>query len=90
MAKKPETNVSNELMYKTLKSVQAQVSELPKLRTEIHELHTLVRDGFSSLKAHIVAAHSDQIMLEQRMLTLEADMHRVKRQLGINSNELPQ
>jgi BMFP domain-containing protein YqiC len=47
------------------------------------QLHTLTREGFSALKAHIVAAHADQIMLEQRILSLEAEMHRVKKRLHI-------
>ncbi|MGH6795287.1 MAG: hypothetical protein ACREDH_08845 [Methylocella sp.] len=85
MVKKQDSNVSNELIFKQVKSMQTHVAEIPKLRTEIHELHTLVREGFSALKAHIVAAHSDQLMLEQRMLTLEADMHRVKQRLDIGS-----
>jgi hypothetical protein len=33
-----------------------------------------------------VAAHTDQIMLEQRILTLEADMQRLKQRLDIGSD----
>ena len=83
MAKKPESNVSNELLFKQIKSMQANVAKIPKLESGIHDLHTLIREGFSALKSHIVAAHTDQIMLEQRILSLEAEMHRVKQRLDI-------
>ena len=49
-------------------------------------MHTLAREGFAALKSHIVAAHTDQIMLEQRILSLEAEMQRVKKRLHIGSD----
>ena len=49
MTKKTESNVSNELIFKNIKSMQATVAQIPKLQSGIHDLHTLIREGFSAL-----------------------------------------
>ena len=44
MAKKHESNVSNELIFKHIKAMQANVAEIPKLRSEIHEPDASIND----------------------------------------------
>lgn len=76
--------VSNELIFETLKSLRAEVNDL---KAEIIGMQTSMREGFSSLKSHIIAHHSDQYGLEQRMLTLENWMLRVRRELEISDSD---
>lgn len=78
--------ISNELIYKTLQSIQEQVARIPKLEAQIMGLEMLARENFASLKSHIMAHHSDQFSLEQRMMNLENWMIRIRRELEIHDN----
>lgn len=45
-----------------------------------------MRDSFASLKGHLHASHSDQLALEQRMLSLENWMIRIRREMDVTEH----
>jgi hypothetical protein len=76
-------NVSNELIFETLKSMQGQ---LKSLNQDVISLQRTVVDGFSALKSHIMTHHGDQFSLETRMATLENWMIRLRREMEITDS----
>ena len=79
-------NISNELIYETLKTAQAHVSRIPKIEADLADLQALVRDSFISLKTHLHATHADQLGLEQRMLSLESSVLRIRREMELTDH----
>ncbi len=56
--------ISNELIFETLKSMQVQIKQN---NLDVVNMQRSMLDNFSSLRAHIMAHHSDQFSLEQRI-----------------------
>ena len=75
--------ISNELIFETLKSMQAQIKQNNQ---DVVNMQRSMLDNFSSLRAHIMAHHSDQFSLEQRMATLENWMLRIRREMDITDH----
>lgn len=69
-------NVSMELMDERLRDIQSRLSDLPKIRNEMHE-------GFASVKGYLASFLKDQSILEERLAGLEVEMDRVKRRLEL-------
>jgi hypothetical protein len=55
------SEVNYELIRDILRSIQGDVSELKKMR---HEM----REGFASVRSHLVAMKTDHGMLERRLM----------------------
>jgi septal ring factor EnvC (AmiA/AmiB activator) len=73
------TEPNYELIRDILRNLQADVSELKKMR---HEM----REGFASIRSHLVAMKTDHGMLERRLMDAEIDIDRVKTRLDLNDD----
>jgi len=76
-------NVSNELMFETLKAMQSQMKHMNE---DLVSLQRAVVEGFASMKSHMMTIHQDQFTIEQRMFTLENWMLRIRRDLEITDH----
>lgn len=65
-----------EIILDHLRIIRSDLGVLKKLRGEM-------REGFASVRAHQVAAHGDQALLERRVVSLESGLDRVKRRLDL-------
>jgi hypothetical protein len=68
--------LDRRLIYEILEDVQARLSRLEGMRDEM-------REGFASLRAHMVTQRAGAAFLERRVVELERDMARVKRRLEL-------
>jgi hypothetical protein len=68
--------IDNRLIYEVLKDVQTRLASLEDMRGEM-------REGFASLRAHMVTQHADAAFLERRVVELERDVGRIKRRLEL-------
>jgi hypothetical protein len=69
-------NVSNELMYEALKSVQAQVAI-------IREDVTMIKTGVTSLDHRLGIIHTDMAAFSDRMDRIESHLGRVETRLNL-------
>lgn len=68
--------VTNDLIYEVLRSVQADISDLKKMRVEM-------REGFASVKSFQAASLNEQALLERRVVSVESDIERIKTRLNL-------
>lgn len=67
---------SYNLIRDILRSIQADISGIKKIRPEI-------RDGFASMRQHILATQTDHNLLERRQLQLETELDGIKARIGL-------
>jgi septal ring factor EnvC (AmiA/AmiB activator) len=68
-----------ELIRDILRNIQSDVSDLKKMRQEM-------REGFASIRSHLVAMKTDHGMLERRLMDAETELDRVKTRLDLNDD----
>ena len=71
-----EKRVSNELLYEVLKNIQADISTLKKMRSEM-------REGFAASRSHMQASQKDAIFFEGRLISVESDIEKIKKRLDL-------
>jgi hypothetical protein len=74
------TQITNELIYEVLKSIQAQVAI-------VREDITSIKARLTSLDSHFGLVHTDMALVSERMDRLESHMGRVDSRLNLSDAE---
>ena len=69
-------NVTNELIYETLKKMQGDLSDL---RSDVRRLESETR----SIKANIIALMQNDLQRDADIAAIRADVDRIKRRLDL-------